>query len=414
MIINDDWCSVSSGTHFPILSLTNYIMQRKILWSLAWALLAMPAFAQTILTANEAVSAALKNSPAVKASGLIVRQNEQLVRSARNIPNPDLTFDSPSGAFYTLGVQQNFRFPTVYTQQAKLQQQQVVLAQKEQSITENDLKFRVQAAYLNVQFADLYLRQLQAQDSVYAQISTAAQRNFDAGTIDKLALIFSQTQAADLRNQVTMAAQELVVSKGQLAIFTNLSVFNVSPLVAAPGAGLDVDPTQNPLIEAAKQVELINQKTIEVEKANALPGFMVGYYNQGSRETNLGLRWRVGVSIPLWAGQYKSRIAAAQTGQDVARQRTQAQTQLLSADLQAAQGGATKLRNSLNFYETVALRQADEIISTAKRFFESGQTDYINFLRTTRDAYAIKLRYAETLKDYNQSILTINYLTGTL
>jgi outer membrane protein, heavy metal efflux system len=173
-------------------------MQKKILWGLAWALFSVPAFAQTILTTDEAVAAALKNSPAIKASGLVIRQNEQLVRSARNIPNPDVTLDSPSGTFYTLGVQQNFRFPTVYTQQAKLQQQQIVLAQKEKIVTENDLKYRIRTVYLTVQYADAYLKQLQSQDSAYAQIAVAAQRNFDVGTIDKLALTFAQTQAADL------------------------------------------------------------------------------------------------------------------------------------------------------------------------------------------------------------------------
>lgn len=259
-------------------------MQRKILWGLAWALISIPTFAQTVLTADEAVAAALKNSPAIKASGLVVRQNELLVRSARNIPNLDLTIDSPSGTFYTLGVQQNFRFPTVYIQQAKLQKQQIILAQKEKIVTENDLKYRIRTAYLNMQYADAYLKQLQSQDSIYAQIAIAAKRNYDVGTIDKLALIFAETQAADLRNQVAMATQELMVSKGQLSFFTNIPNFNVSQLIVTSNAALSVDPAQNPLIEAAKQVELINQKTIEVEKANALPGFMAGYYNQGSRK----------------------------------------------------------------------------------------------------------------------------------
>jgi outer membrane protein TolC len=60
------------------------------------------------------------------------------------------------------------------------------------------------------------------------------------------------------------------------------------------------------------------------------------------------------------------------------------------------------------------LQQANDIINTARRFFESGQTDYINFLRTTNDAYQIRLRYVETLRSYNQSVLTINYLKGIL
>ena len=400
----------------------NTYRQRTVLMvGLGWAFGTL-ALAQNVLTADEAVVVALKNSPAVKASGLVVRQNEQLVRSARTIPNPDITLDSPSGTFYTLGVQQSFRFPTVYTQQAKLQQQQTVLAQKEKVVTENDLNYRIRTVYLNAQYADAYLKQLQSQDSVYAQIAVAAKRNFEAGTIDKLALIFAETQAADLRNQVAVASQELTMAKRQLMLFMNNGQgtneqFAILPLLHLPFANLsltDSEISKNPLVEAAKQMEVINQKTIEVEKANALPGFMVGYYNQSTRETNLGYRWRVGVSIPLWAGQYKSRIAAAQTGQEVARQRTEAQTQLLSVDLQAAQGEVVKFQNSLNFYETVALQQANDIINTARRFFESGQTDYINFLRTTNDAYQIRLRYLETMRSYNQSILTINYLKGTL
>ncbi len=400
----------------------NTYRQRTVLMvGLGWAFGTL-ALAQNVLTADEAVVVALKNSPAVKASGLVVRQNEQLVRSARTIPNPDITLDSPSGTFYTLGVQQSFRFPTVYTQQAKLQQQQTVLAQKEKVVTENDLNYRIRTVYLNAQYADAYLKQLQSQDSVYAQIAVAAKRNFEAGTIDKLALIFAETQAADLRNQVAVASQELTMAKRQLMLFMNNGQgtneqFAILPLLHLPFANLsltDSEISKNPLVEAAKQMEVINQKTIEVEKANALPGFMVGYYNQSTRETNLGYRWRVGVSIPLWAGQYKSRIAAAQTGQEVARQRTEAQTQLLSVDLQAAQGEVVKFQNSLNFYETVALQQANDIINTARRFFESGQTDYINFLRTANDAYQIRLRYLETMRSYNQSILTINYLKGTL
>ncbi|MEI7581305.1 TolC family protein [Runella sp.] len=401
--------------------------QRTVLMvGLGWAFGTL-ALAQNVLTADEAVAVALKNSPAVKASGLVVRQNEQLVRSARTIPNPDVTLDSPSGTFYTLGVQQSFRFPTVYTQQAKLQQQQIVLAQKEKVVTENDLNYRIRTVYLNAQYADTYLKQLQGQDSVYAQIAIAAKRNFEAGTIDKLALIFAETQAADVRNQVAVASQELTIAKQQLLLFMNnrqetneqfallpLAVRRSDRLSFANLSLADSEISKNPLVEAAKQMEVINQKTLEVEKASALPGFMVGYYNQSTRETNLTYRWRVGVSIPLWAGQYKSRIAAAQTGQEVARQRTEAQTQVLSVDLQAAQGEVVKFQNSLNFYETIALQQANDIINTARRFFESGQTDYINFLRTTNDAYQIRLRYVETLRSYNQSVLTINYLKGIL
>ncbi|MDF7820266.1 TolC family protein [Runella sp. MFBS21] len=383
----------------------------------------LSAHAQQLLTETEAVETALKNSPSLKAGALNVRQNEQLVRSARNIPNPDVTFDSPTGDFYTLGVQQTLRFPTVYKHQAQLQSQQIGLAQKEQAITQNDLKWRVKSIYLMIQAAQANRAQIAAQDSVYEQIRQAAKRQFEAGTIDKLALTFAEMQAAEVRNALTEATQQLTTAKAQLTILMQgntkaeavATEFNVSPLASMPvRASLSSDFTQNPLVQAAEQVEVINQKAIDVERANALPGFMVGYYNQGTKESNLGLRWRAGMSIPLWAGQYKSRISAAQTGYEIAKQRTEAQKVALATDLQAAEGELIRYRNTLTYFQTVAIGQAEELISTARRLFESGQTDYIGFLRTTNDAYNIKLRYLETLRSYHQTLLTVNYLTGNL
>ena len=109
-----------------------------------------------------------------------------------------------------------------------------------------------------------------------------------------------------------------------------------------------------------------------------------------------------------------TRTAAAQTGLQLARQRTTAQIQTLSVDLQQAQGDIDKYRVALDYYETTGLRQSDDLINTARRLFQSGQNDYVSFLRTINDAYAIRLRYIETLRNYNQSLLTRDYLTGNL
>lgn len=402
-----------------------YRQRTVLLVGFGWAFGTL-ALAQNVLTADEAVAVALKNSPALKAAALTVRQSEDLVRSARNIPNPDLTFDSPSGTFYTLGVQQSFRFPTVYKHQTQLQRQQIGLAQKEQLITQNETKFRVRFIYQSIQAAEAMRQQIAAQDSVYEQIRQAAKRQFEVGTIDKLVLTFAETQAAEVHNALAEATQQVVTNKAQLRLLMQGDSkgqeaidkgqdFAILPLANLPLTNLPSnDLAQNPLIQAAEQAALISQKVIDVEKANALPGFMVGYYNQGTRESNLGLRLRAGVSIPLWVGQYKSRIAAVQTGHEIAKQRIETQKLTLSTDLQAAQGDLARYRNSLNYFQTTALRQADELIAIARRLFEGGQTDYIGFLRTTNDAFSIKLRYLETLQYYHQTVLTINYLTGNL
>ena len=90
---------------------------KKILFFAAFSLVATGLKAQIILTENEAVIRALKNSSNASASLLNIQQQQQLLKSAINIPNPELTWQSPSGTFYTGGVTQSLDFPTVYAKQ---------------------------------------------------------------------------------------------------------------------------------------------------------------------------------------------------------------------------------------------------------------------------------------------------------
>lgn len=390
----------------------------KIVVVIYFSLFTVMSFAQKTITEQEIVVLALENSAAIRASGLAVRQNRELLKSAFNIPNVDVFTDSPTGLFYTIGVNQTIQNPSVYKRQYQLQKQQIVLSEKEKGITENDIIFRAKNLFLNLQFTESLVGQYRYQDSLYNQIRTGASRQFEAGQIDYLAKTFAESQANEIRNQYAQARADVQSNKRALQQFLGVAVplegINLQkrisdlPLVLMDSTAFE----QNPTLLFLRQTEILNKEQIAVEKARSLPGFMVGFYNQGVKETGLELRFRFGLSVPIWFGQYKSKITAAQTGFQIAQQRSKAQTQALSVEVQQAQGDFLKYRQSLDYYENTGLKQSDEIINTASRLFKGGQNDYVSFLRTINDAYVIKQRYWETLRNYNQSLLNINYLTG--
>lgn len=390
----------------------------KIIIVVYFCLFALVGFAQKPITEQEIVALALQNSAAIRASGLAIRQNQELLKSAFNIPNVDVFTDSPTGLFYTIGVNQTIQNPSVYKRQYQLQKQQIVLSEKEKGITENDIIFRAKNLFLNLQFAESLVSQYRYQDSLYNQIRTGASRQFEAGQIDYLAKTFAESQANEIRNQYAQARADVQTNKRALQQFLGIAMplegINLQkriadlPLVLMDSTAFE----QNPTLLFLRQTEILNKEQIAVEKARSLPGFMVGFYNQGVKETGLELRFRFGLSVPIWFGQYKSKITAAQTGFQIAQQRSKAQTQALSVEVQQAQGDFLKYRQSLDYYENTGLKQSDEIINTASRLFKGGQNDYVSFLRTINDAYVIKQRYWETLRNYNQSLLNINYLTG--
>ena len=145
-----------------------------------------------------------------------------------------------------------------------------------------------------------------------------------------------------------------------------------------------------------------------------MPGFAVGYFNQGERNTPFQNRFRLGITVPLWFAQYRSNINAAKTAFEISKQKANGLQQQSTVQLLQAQNEFAVTAQALNYYENVGVKKASEIISTARRFFENGENDYIDYLRNINDAYLILLKYPEAIKNYNQTILNIQYLKGTL
>ena len=77
--------------------------------------------AQSVLTETEAITKTLANNKNINAASLQVKQQQQLLKSAFNIPNPEFFWESPTGNFYTGSITQSIEFPSVYTNQYRLQ-----------------------------------------------------------------------------------------------------------------------------------------------------------------------------------------------------------------------------------------------------------------------------------------------------
>lgn len=395
-------------------------MFKRIVIVFTSLLLIANAYSQKIVSEADAVSMAVKNSKNISAAGLSVLQQKQLLKSSINLPNPDVFIESPTGKFYTGSVTQSTEFPTVYSKQYQLQKQRIVLAEKEKGLTENEVKFQVKQLYLLLQYAAALQEQLYVQDTVYEGISKAAGRQFDAGQIDYLQKIFAETQYGEIHNQYLQSQLAITNLQSQLQYLTALpDTFIAEPLNTNPAIDFKVTNDSaafaaNPTVQIFNQAGVIARKNIALQKAKALPGLAFGYFNQGERNTPVGNRFRVGFTVPLWFGQYKSNINAAKTEWEINKQKVNGLQQQLSVQLIQAQNGLVINTQSLIYYQSTGIKKATEIIITAKRFFESGENDYINYLRNINDAYSIQLKYLEAIRNYNQSILSIKYLTGTL
>lgn len=390
----------------------------KYLGFIALTTLVTAGSAQTIVTEQAALDSAMKHSPLLKSAALQVKQSNYLRKTAFNLSNPEVLAESPTGEFYAVGILQSIEFPTVYFKQGQLLKQQTLLSEKGKALSENEVRRLIRSLYLNTQFSQQLLTQLQYQDSLYDQIQRSAKRQFEVGVIDYLAKTFAEAQYGEIHNQFVQAQNAYKANVQQLKLYAGLTnEASVTPLLKLSARSVQADTSsvgQSPFLQYARQNRTVNQKQLSLERNRALPGLVVGYLNQGAKETETYYRFRVGFTVPLWFWQYSGNIKAAKTGLLMAEQQMLAQQQQLTAELQTAVSDHASAQQALSYYDSNGLRQADDIIQAGKRFFESGQIDYIAYIRNINDAYAIKRTYLETLRTYNQSIININFLTGDL
>jgi outer membrane protein, heavy metal efflux system len=385
------------------------------------AIISLPAAAQQLLTENAAIAKALANNKNIQAASLQVKQQQQLLKSAINLPNPEFFLESPTGNFYTGSITQSIEFPTVYKNQYRLQKQQIGVAQKEKQLTEAELKYRVKVLYLEAQYADSLTKQLYIQDTLYEKIKLSAIRQFNAGQIDYLQQTFAETQYGEIHNQYLQSLTRSASLKAQLQWFTGIkdSIF-VEPLtvsISQPQFSFTPDSSAlvlNPAVQLLQQQENVARQNIALQKSRALPGLAFGYFNQGERDTRWYNRFRFGLTIPLWFGQYKSNINAAKTEQQVIQNKQQGLQQELSAQVINANSEMQTNWQSVNYYQQTGLRKAQEVITTSQRFFVSGEIDYISLLRNSNDAYSIYQKYLEAVRNYNLSVINHKYLMGQL
>ncbi len=153
-------------------------------------------------------------------------------------------------------------------------------------------------------------------------------------------------------------------------------------------------------------------RALAVERAERLPGLIVGYLRVPELDTDYRSRFNAGLTIPIWQGQYQSQVDAAKIAQDQVMTQYTLQQQQGRATQQQLYQTLIQTNDALNWYEQTALPQSNELITTYQRLFEGGEVDYTLALRNIADAMEIYQQYIETLTRHNRAIISLEFLHG--
>lgn len=388
--------------------------------------------AQSISTVDEALKIGLSNNGKVKAAKTNVELQEQGKKAAFDLGKTDVgiqygQYNSFENDF-AFDINQNFAFPTVYTNQRKLANEKIAGSQFQVSISENQLKFDIRKTWYQLAYFIEKQKLLLFQDTIYTKFLNAANRRYETETSSYLEKVSAETKVMELRNELKMVNADIAIQEQQLRVLLNdTNEIRFIPAVLDErliGNTQDVNQVENnPSLSYVKQQIEIAEAEKGVENAKLLPDFSIGYFNQSQIGSSLengsfasgsdrfsGIQ--AGISIPLFSGSYRANIKSAKFKTQIAQTNADYYQTVLQGQFQQQLNEVLKYKEGLSYYKTQAVPQAELIISSTQKSFDNGAIGYIEYFQNINQGLTLKFNYLETLNGYNQAIISLEYLIG--
>lgn len=406
---------------------------RFLLVGLCWLPVSLSAQTQRV-TLEEAVQQSLQNNQSIRSSRYDVEAQQSLRRTSGAVDKLSVTgmfgqYNSYVKSDNNITISQSIPFPTVFGARAALGNANVKSSEFALAANENELAFQVKATWYQLAYLHEYNKWYQRQDSLFEEFARAAgirQRTGEANLLEK---VTAESRHLQVETQLRQNEADITIYKKRLQTLTNAAnEVDVQIDVLNPRSLPQVDTVSvltNPQLEWYRQQITVAEKERSVEKNLMAPDLTLGYFNQsligtptGENSAELATKsdrfqgFQVGVSIPLWFKPQSARVKAAEFKRLSSQARYEQERRNYKGELTALSQEVEKLSTSLKYYTENALPQAELILKQSNLAFRGGEIGYVEFIQALNTAGDLRAGHLETLNNYNQAVINLEYLLG--
>lgn len=363
---------------------------------------------------------ALENNHGLKTSQLQRDEAYALIGSAFSFDKTFVFYEydenniaSNDIALNIFGVQQDFRFPTVYFAEKNTNRQQYEMRNSQYALQIRKTKGMVAAAYFQFQYESNRSEIYRKLDSLYKDFAHAAQRRFELGETNYLEKITARAKQRQLETDFQQSKDEVEIALEKLkSILQSRDSLQIDrfPLEKLP---LKVDSmTSNPASEYFKNQSDFFHAKRKLEQKKLLPDISLSYSLGSNPSLNRNLyKYQVGLKIPLFFGGNASKIKASKIAVEISEQQAEEFVTQFNSRQKQLMSEFSKYEEALYYYQEEGKSLSEEILKTANGSFKNGEIDFFQYIQSLENVYEIELQYLDNLNKYNQTVVAINYLT---
>jgi cobalt-zinc-cadmium resistance protein CzcA len=385
---------------------------------------------------HDAIQTALDSNLTIKSALYSVDVNRALKGASVDLPKT--VIDGQYGQFNSysndnsFAISQSFAFPSVYVNRNKLANANIRSSETMYEITRLELATQVKQVYWHYVYLLAKRRLLIYQDSLYSGFLRAADLRAKSGETNRLEMVTARSQSLEIKNQLYQVSADIGIDGRKLKLLLNCKSDPVPEEIGLKRIDYSflndsLSVGQNPMLNFVNQQVEISKIELKLERSQMLPDLNVGYFSQtiiGTQEVdgeprNFGQDYRftgiqAGLSVPIWFKPYSARSKAKKISENMARTDADYYSKSISSNYRSLLDEFSKYSSSVDYYEKQAVPEAELIIQQASLSYKAGAMDYLEYIISLNRALAIKQNFLDALNNCNQTIISIEYITGKI
>ncbi|MBI9040207.1 CusA/CzcA family heavy metal efflux RND transporter [Lutibacter sp.] len=379
-------------------------------------------YAQTApitISINDAVKIAMENNPTIKGAHLEIEKQQNLKKSAFDLDKTAISYTKGQlnglQQDYNVSISQDFKFPTLYGTQAKLQADKIKLSETNLSVEKNKLESAVRAAYLELWFVQNKANLIANLEKEYENFALIAEKKYALGEtnlIEKIAAEGKKEGIRLLKSNVELDIKS--VTKRLQSLMNSDASFEISNknLEKIPFEATIEENSDNPMLLSLQNEIAVKEREHKLENAKFLPDLSAGYFNQQIEGVKNFSGFEIGIKIPLFFRAQQGKSQAAKKDAEIASLNYQQSKLDLNALLKTKLNEYDKQKAALAYYNSTGILLADKLFSSAIKAYKEGEIGYVEYMALLEQSMEIRSNYLNALNLYNQTVNEINYLTG--
>uniref|UniRef100_UPI003564EA8E CusA/CzcA family heavy metal efflux RND transporter n=1 Tax=Lutibacter sp. TaxID=1925666 RepID=UPI003564EA8E len=285
-------------------------------------------YAQTApitISIDDAVKIAMENNPTIKGAQLEIEKQQNLKKSAFDLDKTAISYTKGQlnglQQDYNVSISQDFKFPTLYGTQAKLQADKIKLSETNLNVEKNKLESAVRAAYLELWFVKNKSNLIANLEKEYENFALIAEKKYALGEtnlIEKIAAEGKKEGVRLLKSNVELDIKS--VTKQLQSLMNSDASFEISNknLEKIPFEASAEENSDNPMLLSLQNEIAVKEREHKLENAKFLPDLSAGYFNQQIEGVKNFSGFELGIKIPLFFRAQQGKSQAAKKDAEIA------------------------------------------------------------------------------------------------